>query len=183
VDVTGTEPLIEAIRKALPADVAALAAKAFTKEALLAAARMEWGARVEGLIGRSAAPGSAWMVEDSYLLMNGDLVAYYTAVKVVGEENVAGHDCVRIEQRSSCDPEQFREFLGETYATAAAGKQALPGKVVVSGGGFRLVDPATLLCYGEELERRFDNVTITIPDRGETPISLRQTKTYRYDYR
>jgi len=183
LDVTGMEPLVEAIRKALPADVAALAAKAFAKDALLAAARAEWGARIEGLIGRSAAPGSAWMVEDSYLLINGDLVDYYTAMKVVAAESVAGHDCVRIEYRSGCDPEHLKELLGESYASAAAGKQALSGDVVMSGGGSRLVDPMTLLCYGEELERRFDNVMVTIPDRGEIPISIRQTKSYRYDYR
>jgi hypothetical protein len=183
LDVTGTEPLIEAIRKALPADAAALAAKAFTKEALLAAARAEWEVRVEDLIGRSAAPGSAWVVEDSYLLVNGDLVAYYTAMKVAGAETIAGHDCVRIEYRSGCDPDQFREFLGESYASATAGKHALPGDVMVSGSGSRLVDPMTLLCYGEELDRRFDSVIVTIPDRGEMPISLRQTKSYRYDYR
>jgi hypothetical protein len=183
LDVTGMEPLVEAIRKALPADVAELAAMAFAKDALLAAARAEWGARIEGLIGRSAAPGSAWLVDDSYLLPNGDLAAYYTAMKVVAVESVAGHDCVRIEYRSGCDPDQFRQFLGETYAAATAGKHALPGNVVVSGSGSRLVDPMTLLCYGEELDRRFDNVIVTIPDRGEIPISIRQTKSYRYSYR
>jgi hypothetical protein len=183
VNVTGTEPLTEAIRKALPADVAALAAKAFTKEAMLAAARADWEARTEGLIGRSAAPGSAWMAADSYLLPNGDVVEHYTALKVAGTGTAGGREWVRVEYRLGRDPDEFRDFLGESYLSAAAGKQALAGSVTVSGGGYRLVDPATLLCYGEELERKFGNVTMSAPGVGEIVISLRQTKSYRYDYR
>jgi hypothetical protein len=183
VDVTGTEAVLEAVRKALPPEIAAIAAKAFTKEAMLAAARADWGARTEGLIGRSAAPGSAWMVTDSYLLPNGDLVEHYTALKVAGTETAGGREWVRLEYRLGRDPDEFRDFLGESYVSAAAGKQALAGSVTVSGGGYRLVDPATLLCYGEELERKFGNVTMSAPGVGEIVISLRQTKSYRYDYR
>jgi hypothetical protein len=41
----------------------------------------------------------------------------------------------------------------------------------------------TLLCYGEELERRFDNVIMTMPGAGEMVITVRQKKSYGYSYR
>jgi hypothetical protein len=183
VEVAGTEALVEAIRKALPANVAAAAAKAFTRESVLASARAEWQARVGNYLGRSATPGSAWLATDSYLLPNGELVEHYTAIKVVSAETAAGRQCVRVEYRLGRDPEDFAGFLGEGYSAAVAGKQALPGTVTVSGEGYRLLDPATLLCYGEEVSRAFGNVIMAVQGVGEMPITVRQKKSYRYEYR
>lgn len=182
-DLIGTEEVLEELRRTAPADVAAMVANAFTKEKMLAAARAEWRTRVENYLGHSAATGSGWLARDSYLLPNGELVDYYTAVKVLGTETTGGRECVRVEYRLGRDPKAFEDFLGESYAAAVAGRQALASVVTVSGGGHRLLDPATLLCYGEELERTFGNLTMTMPEVGAMLITVRQTKTYRYDYR
>ncbi len=179
--VSGIKQATDKVRSALSADVAAIVSKALTDEAVLAAARADWDRRVLNFVGRPARPGDVWLAAEKFPLPSGEAVEFYSAMRVAKEEEAAGRECVRVESGYSRDARALSDFLGNGAERLLSDKATLPGPSQVSGGGYRVVDPATLLCYGEELELEV-KTTLALPDGGTLPLAIHQTKTYTYEY-
>ncbi|HUU55631.1 MAG TPA: hypothetical protein VMY87_11995 [Armatimonadota bacterium] len=179
--VSGIRQATDKVRAALPATIAAIVSKALTEEAVLATAQADWDRRVLNFVGRPAGVGEVWVAREKFPVPSGEVVGFYSAMRVAKQEQVGGRDCVRVEYSYSRDPRALRDFLGDAGEAALAGRERFPGSSEVSGKGYRLLDPATLLCYGEELEREV-KTTLTTPEGESFPVTIRQTKSYRYEY-
>ena len=179
--VSGIREATDKVRAALPANVAAIVSKALTEEAVLATSRADWDRRVLNFIGRPAGVGDAWVATEKFPLPSGEVVEFYSAMRVAESEQVGGRDCVRVEYRYSRDPRALRGALGDSADSLLSGKEPFADTSAVSGSGYRVVDPETLLCYGEELEREV-NTTLPLPDGESLDVTIHQTKAYRYQY-
>ncbi len=100
---------------------------------------------------------------------------------MTGEQAVGGRECVRVEFKYASDPVEVRGFLGHEHESLLSGKKPFRGGARVSGRGHRIVDAATLLPYGQKIERVIET-TIAVPSRGHMPVTIRQDKTYWYSY-
>jgi len=179
--VSGIKEAMDQVRAALPASVAAIVAKALTDEAVLATARADWDRRVLNFAGRPAGVGDTWLATEKFPLPSGDVVEFYSAMRVTKQEQAGGRDCVRVEYSYSRDPRDLRDALGDSADSLLARKEPFAGASKVSGNGYRVVDPETLLCYGEELEREVKTI-LPLPDGESLPVTIQQTKTYTYEY-
>ena len=179
--VSGIKEATDKVRAALPSNVAAIVAKALTEEAVLATARADWDRRVLNFVGRPAGVGDAWLATEKFPLPSGEVVEFYSAMRVTKQEQAGGRDCVRVEYSYSRDPRTLRGALGDSADSLLDGKEPFADTSKVSGNGYRVVDPETLLCYGEKLEREV-KTTLPLPDGNGLPVTIHQTKTYRYEY-
>ena len=179
--VSGIKEATDKVRAALPDNVAAIVSRALTEKAVLAAARADWDRRVLNFVGRPAGVGDAWLATEKFPLPSGEVVEFYSAMRVTKQEQVGGRDCVRVEYSYSRDPRALRGALGDSADSLLAGKEPFADTSKVSGNGYRVVDPETLLCYGEELEREL-KTTLPLPDGESLPVTIHQTNTYRYQY-
>ena len=179
--VSGIKEAMDKVRAALPASVAAIVSKALTDEAVLATARADWDRRVLNFVGRPAGVGDAWLAAEKFPLPSGEVVEFYSAMRVTKREQAGGRDCVRVEYSYSRDPRDLRGALGDSADSLLSGKEPFADTSAVSGSGYRVVDPETLLCYSEELEREV-KTTLPLPDGESLDVTIHQTKAYRYQY-
>jgi len=181
ISVTGAAQVRQKLEEALPSELAAAMAATLSDEGVLAAARSDWNRRVLSYVGVPAQVGEAWVDVEEFTLPSGGTVDYYSAHRVAGVEDVAGVRCLRVEFTNSRDPAALRPFLGPNAEALLTGKPPLPGSDTLSGSGNRVVDPTTLLCYGEEVDQKV-TTTVAVPGNPSVPVTIDQRKTYDYDY-
>jgi hypothetical protein len=181
VDVSGIEEIGRRARETLAPEALAMVGGVFSKETISATAQADWEREVLNYKDRSATPGSVWLATEHYPLPSGDMVEFHVALKVTGEQTVDGRNCVRVEFKYASDPVELRGFLGPEHESLLSGKKPFGGGARVSGRGHRIVDPATLLPYGQKVERVIET-TIEVPSRGHVPVTIRQDRTYWYSY-
>jgi hypothetical protein len=181
VGVSGIEEVGRRLRETLPPEALAAAGDAFSEESMIATARADWEGEVLNYKDRSSTPGSVWLATEHYLLPTSDMVEFHVALKVTGEQIVGGKECVRVEFKYASDPVELRGFLGTEHESLLSGKKSFRGGARMSGRGHRIVDPRTLLSYGQKIERVIET-TIAVPSRGHMPVSIRQDETYWYSH-
>ncbi len=181
VDVSGIEALETQLRETLPPEALALVGDVFSKENTMAMAQADWESHVLNYKGRSATPGSVWLATEHYPLPTGHMAEFHVAYKVTGEQTVDGRECARVEFRYASDPVELKGFVGSENESLLSGKAPSPGAGRVSGRGHRIVDPATLLPYGQKIERTIET-TIAVPSQGDMAVTIRQDKKYWYSY-
>ncbi|MBN1461521.1 MAG: hypothetical protein JXA57_18485 [Armatimonadetes bacterium] len=179
--VSGLGEVVKGLHKLFPAEAVPIVERALSEETMLSSMRAEWRREVLNLVGRSATVGSAWMVEESLLLPSGKMAVFHVAMKVTGEERMGGRPLLRVDFQYASDPHELAAFLGAENESLLADKVALTGEATVTGSGYRLVDPATLLTYAQK--RRYSTkTTMTFPERGTFAVTFSADKTCRYDY-
>ena len=152
-----------------------------TEEANLIGARDLWGRIFGSYLGRRTQLGSVWVTTGRVPFISGEVGDFYTAMKVMGGQMVGGISCVRVEFQSAQDPADLRAFLGPYAHELLEGKTAFAGSAKVAEAGYRLVDPATLLPYGQEVTRSLE-FHLPGPGVGDVPVLIRENTTYRFDY-
>lgn len=180
-DVEGVEDVRRRFGEAFPPDVVASVSKMLDKPVLLASEQADWRRRVGNLIGRPTRDGCAWLTTEEFSLPSGGMLTYYVAARVDRHIRTAGRDCVRVLYEYAMDPKDLSEFLGEAAEAVTGEQEAFTSESRMSGRGYRIVDPTTLLCYGERLSRTVD-MMMPVPGRGEMAVTLQQTKSYEYRY-
>lgn len=152
-----------------------------TKRGNLIAARDHWERAYASYLGQRAEMGSVWVTTGRAYCMSGEVAEFYTAMKVMGGQQVGGVACLRVEFQSAQDPADLRAFLGPYAEELLEGKTAFAGTAKVSETGYRLVDPSTMLTYGQEIA---EIVGFHFPGPGmaDAPVLFRVKTTYEYDY-
>jgi hypothetical protein len=180
-DVAGLDEAVDKYKQTLSADQLAALSGVLETESMLSAVRTNWNHRFGHLASRRASIGAAWMVTEEFPLLAGGRAAAYVAVKVAERTQVAGRECLRVDYRYAADPEALREFLGDAAVELIDKQQLTSTSSGVSGHGHQLVDPTTLLCYGERTEVTME-MTIPLPERDAIPATLQWTKEYTFDH-
>jgi hypothetical protein len=192
--IRGFDQLITRLKAALPPGTLETMSPTVTEEALVNREVAEWNGRVASFVGREVKVGDMWTSKDRFDLPTGGAVNFTTTTRIVGREQVEGHDCVRLKFSYTANaPTPL--VPGQTAGAKAAGKPARkpsrPARVAkktvpaaatsITGGGDRLVDPATMLIYAESISRTI-KMPVAVPGRGKVAGTLVERKSYRYQY-
>lgn len=181
VAVQGYGEFQDRLFKTLPPQAVQALSKVVNEEAMVAREKAEWAGRIGDFSGNTLELGSSWTSASPFDLPSGEQIRFYTRTDVVGKERCGARDCVRIRFRYDTDASALgavaQKMVREVAAAAGAPRDSTEavkvGRMGLSGGGERLVDPATLLVHAETLER-----TITM----EGGATVRETREYSFEF-
>jgi hypothetical protein len=173
-DVIGYDRVLEAAKSQYPPEVAENVSAGINIEAIKQREFTEWKNRIGDFLGKKFSIGDTWGHDASYTLPNGDKISY--RVKTNFKENIQQNSvaCVVIEQiydsvdtgskiKDDKHPEQDQEGA------------SINGKVT------RIIDPATMRIYKEEVKREI-HMSTEMPITGKIPEEIVETRTYDYEY-
>lgn len=182
--IEGFGGLFEQLATRVPAEMAQALSAALSEEALVARATAEWSGRITDFAGTEAEVGKVFEAEVPFTLPNGSEVVYDLRTWVSGLEPCGDTRCARIELRYDSDAAALTDLLESTGKALSglldgSGLSASGSRIV--GGGWRLMDPSTMLIYHEELSRSI-SMEVEIPGYGKVPSLLEEERVYTYDY-
>ncbi|HWM93254.1 MAG TPA: hypothetical protein VN493_21000 [Thermoanaerobaculia bacterium] len=137
---------------------------------------MRWAGRISDFTGQSFELGSSWTAEVPFALPSGEEIQFYTRTEIAEKVRCGDKDCVRIRFRYDSDASAMGAKIGQSVSEIAkgvGGPEVQIKKMTFTGGGERLIDPATMLIYSETLER-----TMNMEGMG---IST-EKREYTFDY-
>jgi hypothetical protein len=181
--VRGYEELSSKLSQSLPADTAASDADVMSEDEMVEQERVDWRDRISGLIGRKCKVGEAWITAERIQLPTGRAVTHTMVTRVVGREKRLGHDCVRVKFAYNTNAAALRAFAGKALAGRLKGARRKAGAadVHVSGSGERLIDPTTMLIYGESTTRTVRTL-VDVLGEEKVPTTVIVKRQYRYQY-
>ncbi|GEM_PF-2828839 len=173
-DVIGYDKVLEAVKSQYSTEVAENVSAGIDIDAIRQRELTEWKNRVGYFLGKKFSIGDIWEHDASYSLPNGEKISY--SVKTHFREKVQQNDvaCVLIEQTYDSSTKGSRgkdDKEPEKYQ----GNASIKGKVS------RIVDPATMRIYKEEVKREID-MSKEMPISGRIPVEIVETRTYDYEY-
>ena len=103
-----------------------------------------------------------------------------TSARLVSYDNCSG---LEADLKANLKEEMMVQLLPSMGAASPDGKMAGPAGngARISGSVSRLVDPLTMLIYGETIHRRID-VAIDAPDQGTVMTTTMDQREYQYLY-
>lgn len=133
---------------------------ALSAEALEEQEKKNWSERVESLLGRGAHIGNKWAEVKELTLPTGGVSKYYAAFRIEGDAKCDGSEkCRLISYSFYSDEKDVAEYIDGIMSEDSNEKTQLPStndyrvtRVSVSGKGFRIVDPETLVIYKDGAE-------------------------------
>jgi hypothetical protein len=183
--IKGFDKVVAAFKKNWPPEAVAGAGSALSEEALSRRQIEEWNARIGDFVGKTARVGEAWNGESEYALPNGKSIKSHTTIKFVGWRMVAGRRCLRIRYVYSSDASALSglldKMIGDIYRSLQTKRPKLAIRgAQIQGAGERLMDPATMLIYGETSLRVTRMQTGT--GASQRPITVVERRDYKYRY-
>lgn len=163
--IDGLARAAERARAGLPPAAGQALAPLLRASALEARARAEWKGRVGDFVGRSAEIGDVWNVDAPFALPDGPVLRYRGRISFAGRVACPAGSCVRIE---------FRYDSGAPPDGGEPEPAGRPRVRRVRSRGYRVVDPATMVVYAEDVSRVVDAIVRT----GEraVPVATREEK-------
>lgn len=188
--ISGFENLTDKMKQMMPPELFKAIAQSVNAQALEAKELAEWQGRVGYLVGQEFEIGAGYVSESEFPLPNGRTVPFFTKLKAAEFVTVAGKRCVRIEFQYNSNPQAFAGFASEVMEGVS--KLADPSDqtkmsvkqtyVSISGEGSRVIDPATMFIYSEKTSRTI-KMTMAVPQKGEVPMVMTETRQYKYQYK
>ncbi len=182
--IEGFGGLVDRLVGQVPAEVAQALAAALGEEALVARATAEWNGRITDFAGTEAEVGKVFEAQVPFALPNGSEVVYDLRTWVSGLEPCEQSRCARIELRYDSDASALSDLLestGKALSGLADGFELSASGSRIVGGGWRLMDPSTMLIYHEDLHRTI-SMEVEIPGYGKVPSRLEEERVYSFDY-
>lgn len=184
--IRGYDEFLKRMREQLDPAVIQAVSAVLNEEAMNNKTQAEWRGRVASFVGRAVRVGDAWEGVDEYSLPSGEKVVFYSITKVAERVKHAGRDCVKIEFHYDTDAEALGEFTGKILkdvraVAGASGPELTVAGTKLTGGGQRVVDPATMLIYGETWTRTVE-MPMNVSGRGIVTVKAQETREYSYDY-
>jgi hypothetical protein len=186
LSVSGYREVLDKIRATLPPGAADRLGSFLDEDALLQKERTDWNGRIGDYIGQTAEVGESWTSESDFQLPTGDTIRFHTLTKIGAEEECDDHRCVRIEFSYSSRAEGLPGLMETIKDSLSLGSNAPISSEgdtteVLTGGGYRLIDPKTMLVYSEEIWRTM-KISTTEPGGGKTTMTVEERREYRFDY-
>jgi hypothetical protein len=184
--VLGFDTLLSKMKASLPPNAPQALSSVFSEEALITKEKAEWNGRIGSFVGRKARIGDVWTSTDRYNLPTGGSIEFYSATKIAGKAKYRGRDCVRVQFAYNSDAGALKSFTGKILKDLARSMKAATvrlgaGSASITGGGERLIDPATMLIYSETLTRTI-KLPMVVPGQGTLPATVQEKRAYRFDY-
>ena len=149
--------------------------------------RSEWNNRIGQFIQRKVRVGDSWKGTQEYALpVGGEHITLFTTTKVGGQTACGRTQCLEIKITYNSDPDHIGKVLnrliGESDSSVdKSAENTEDPSIEINGEGTRLVDPATLLVYEEDIKR---TITMPITVLGDKKIfaTITEHQQYNVDY-
>lgn len=188
VDISGIEAFIDGLAKQLPPEVFKQLAPILNADAMKAKEKVEWQGRVGDFLGASVVIGDSFVADAPFQLPNGSIMTYQIKTNIAALVPCGKKKCVRIEQTYSSQADNVAKLAGQvTSNTVQAIAPEMPklnsenNEAMITGLVTRVVDPKTMLFYGENSSRTIA-MKMDIPGKGLIPITLIETRKYEFIY-
>lgn len=159
---------------------------AINEESMKKKSMVEYQGRIGDFIGREYEIGDVWTAESEFSMPDGSLIQYLTVIRFKEMVPCGNQQCVKVEYVYDADPTNLKSFIADVFEELDVSAKMYienmkPMPMKISGSGSRLLDPNTMLIYGETLQRRME-MTMNIPERGPVPMVMTETRTYEFQY-
>ncbi|MBZ0165356.1 MAG: hypothetical protein K8I00_01025 [Candidatus Omnitrophica bacterium] len=184
-DITGLAAVLDKMLASMP-DLPPTVKQVLSEDALKNKSMTEYNGRIGDFIGKTFEIGDVWSTESEFTLPDGTTIDYLSVIRFKSMEPCGQTRCVRVEYVYDADPATLKNFVQDIYDELdPAVKQNLEKLTVtetrINGSGTRLIDPATMLIYDEELNRTI-SVPMALPEQGKIPVVMTETRVYQFDY-
>lgn len=150
---TGFDKLLTNIKKTCSAELAKKLQPMFNPATLKATAEQEWQERVGRYINTTSIIGATKKITEKLPSPLGMPIPSTRAIKFVELRKVNNHSCVFITEQTTIDEKVVRDLfikvMGSIPQGAQKGEIPTVNKISVTGNGERLIDPTTMMIYGE----------------------------------
>jgi hypothetical protein len=186
IHVSGYENLIPRAKETLPENIVESLILIANEEAMINKKRAEWNARISEFSGQKVFIGDMFSGEGKFPLPNGEVLTFFSVIKIDDTLEYNNKKCVRIKFKNSSEPEDLASFMGysleETSQIFDFNKNdELTTEIKLSGDGERIIDPETMIIQYERTFRKVDMKSEIIGDQSKNTTSM-ETKEYIYEF-
>lgn len=184
--VIGYEHIIPRAQAELPKEVVESMMLVANEEAMINKAKAEWNARISEFSGNSFHLGDMLSAQGKFPLPNGEVLTFFSVIKIADTLEFMGNQCIKITFHNSSNPEELASILGyspedlkEVFDVDA--NSDISTQIKLSGDGYRIIDPKTMLIYEEKTFRCVEMKDELIGNESKI-ITTFETKEYEYQY-
>ena len=188
LDVKGLEPFIEGLSKQMPPEVFKQLAPILNIEVMKAKEMAEWNGRIGDYVGESVQIGDQLVADVPYQIPGGTTINYTVKTNIAAFVPCGNNKCVRIEQFYDSQADSVAKMAGDVVSNVTealapelrkSGSESNTARI--KGNVTRVIDPDTMLIYGEESSRTIE-MEIDIPGMGLVPTKTTETRIYEFVY-
>jgi hypothetical protein len=173
VEVRGYDELWRRLEQHFPPEVMGQLEATLSSEAILNRERAEWAGRYGDFAGAEVEIGDVFEVESEFPLPGGETIVFHTTITIDSWVDCGATRCLRIVTDYTTDSAEMSGAIGEMVP----GLEYTSMQNEIEGGGYRIIDPATMNIHEERIER-----TMRMTVDG-TPVVQEEVREYRYEYK
>ncbi|ROL61644.1 hypothetical protein D9V86_04740 [Bacteroidetes/Chlorobi group bacterium ChocPot_Mid] len=184
--VIGYEHIIPRAQTELPKEVVESMMLVANEEAMINKAKAEWNARISEFSGNTFHLGDMLSAQGKFPLPNGEVLTFFSVIKIADTLEFMGNKCIKITFHNSSSPEELASILGysqddlkEVFDVNA--NSDISTQIKLSGDGYRIIDPETMLIFEEKTFRCVEMKDEQIGNESKIITTL-ETKEYEYQY-
>lgn len=188
LDVAGYDAFINSIATVVPPEVFKKLAPAFNADAMKAKEIAEWNGRYGDYLGAEVNVGDKFTAQVPFQLPNGSAIEYDIETSITGLEPCGASTCVRIQQVYDSNAGNAAKMsadmvndLAQSAAPSAPSFTIDDKSAAIRGNISRLIDPKTMLIYGEKLTRTI-TMAVAVDGAGFIGSSTTENRVYEYQY-
>ena len=183
--IEGYRGILENLKTKFPPVLMQTIGPLFNEQSLRQQDKAEWHDRIGQFVGKTVEIGEAWIAKEDYPLPTGGSTPLHKATIFERWVDCAGSRCLQLRYIYHADPAQLAKLANQVSEGAMElppeAEQAPPKPPAdITGGGTRVIDPATMKIYSEKVTRTLQMKSKT-PGQDGAPIKVVETREYIVD--
>ncbi len=180
--IEGYHGLLENLKTKFPPALMQTIGPLFNPRSLREQDKAEWHERIGQFVGKTVEIGKAWVTKEDYPLPTGGTTPLHKATLFERWVDCAGGRCLQLRYIYHTDLTELAKLANQVSEGAMEfppeAEQAPPEPPAdITGGGTRVIDPATMKIYSEKITRTLRMKSKT-PGQGGAPIKIVETREY-----
>ncbi len=180
--IEGYRGILENLKTKFPPVLMQTFGPLFNEQSLRQQDKAEWHERIGQFVGKTVEIGKAWTAEESYPLPTGGRTPLHKATIFERWVDCAGSRCLQFRYIYHTDPAELAKLANQVSEGAMeippkAGQAPPKPPAVITGGGKRVIDPATMKIHFEKITRTLQMESKT-PGQSAVPIKVVETREY-----
>ena len=179
--IEGYRGILENLKTKFPPVLMQTFGPLFNEQSLRQQDKAEWHERIGQFVGKTVEIGKAWTTKENYPLPTGGRTPLHKATIFERWVDCAGGRCLQLRYIYHTDPTELARLVNQV----SEGAMELPSETaqppetpaVITGGGTRVIDPATMKIYSEKITRTLQ-MESKAPGQGVVSIKVVETREY-----
>ena len=183
--IEGYGGLLENLKTKFPPVLMQTIGPLFNEQSLRQQDKAEWHDRIGQFVGKTVEIGEAWTAKEDYPLPTGGSTPLHKATIFERWVDCAGSRCLQLRYIYHTDPTELARLANQVSEGAMElppeAEQAPPRPPAdITGGGTRVIDPATMKIYSEKITRTLQ-MESKAPGQDGAPLKVVETREYIVD--